>query len=62
MLAQGGKLQAGDDVYVYSKGFCGTGTYEPTRWRKDPQGGLDTGKCGAAGYSSLYGSFVGQRP
>lgn len=61
VLTQGGAPKAGDDVYVYSKGPCGTGTYEPTRWRKFPGGYLDTGKCGAVGYSSIHGSFQSSR-
>jgi len=59
-LTQGRAPKAGEDVYVYSKGPCGTGTYEPTRWRKiigEYMDSLDTGKCGAVGYSSIYGSF-----
>ena len=55
-LTQGRAWKAGDDVYVYSKGPCGTGTYEPTRWGRST-GEMDTGKCGAVGYSSIYGSF-----
>jgi len=50
VLTQGGAPKAGDDVYVYSKGPCGTGTYVPG-------GSWDTGKCGAVVYSSIYGSF-----
>jgi hypothetical protein len=62
VLSEGRRPQAGDDVYVYSKGPCGTGTYEPTRWRKRSDGSLDTGKCGAVGYSSVNGTFTGQGP
>ena len=57
VLTLGATPQATDDVYVYSKGPCGTGTYEPTRWSKDADGTLRTGKCGAVGYSSIYGAF-----
>jgi len=60
VFTQGRAPKAGEDVYVYSKGPCGTGTYEPTRWRKiigEYMDSLDTGKCGAVGYSSIYGSF-----
>lgn len=60
ILAEGRTPQNGDDVYVYSKGACGTGTYEPARWRKDSSGSLDSGKCGAVGYSSVHGAFIGQ--
>lgn len=54
VFARGGAPKAGDDVYVYSKGSCGTGTYVPG-------GPADTGKCGAVGYSSIYGSFQSSR-
>jgi len=60
VLAEGRKPQKGDDVYVYNKGPCGTGTYQPSGWRKNSEGRTDTGKCGAIGYSSLYGEFRGQ--
>lgn len=53
VLTQGGKPKAGEDVYVYSKGPCGTGTYVPG-------GPADTGKCGAVGFSSIYGAFRGR--
>lgn len=62
VFTRSGTPQQKDDVYVYSKGRCGTGTYEPTRWRKDPRGYLDTGQCGAVGYSSLLGTFAGDIP
>ena len=52
VLTEGRKPQQGDDVYVYSKGPCGTGTYQP--------GKTDTGKCGSIGYSTIHGSFQGQ--
>lgn len=52
VLTEGRKPQPGDDVYVYSKGPCGTGTYQP--------GQTNTGKCGAIGYSSIHGYFRGQ--
>jgi len=50
-LVQGAKPKVGDDIYVYSKGPCRTGTYTPGR--------KDTGKCGAVGYSGLHGEFQG---
>ncbi len=62
ILSEGRKPRKEDDVYVYSQGACGTGTYEPTRWRKRSDGSLDTGKCGAAGYSSVHERFIGQDP
>ena len=45
------KPSATDDVYVYSKGPHGTGTYSP--------GIGDTGRNGAVGYSSIHGAFKG---
>jgi hypothetical protein len=51
LLTEGRKPKSEEDVYIYSKGSCGTGTYQPGR--------QDTGKCGAVGYSSIYGSFKG---
>ncbi|HYL80236.1 MAG TPA: hypothetical protein VEU07_05455, partial [Candidatus Acidoferrum sp.] len=60
VLTLGATPQATDDVYIYSKGPCGTGRYEPSRWHKDSQRRLDTGKCGAIGYSSIYGQFQGE--
>jgi len=50
-LTKGGAPKEGEDVYVYSKGPCRTGTYTPGR--------KDTGKCGAVGYSGLHGEFQG---
>jgi type II secretory pathway pseudopilin PulG len=52
-LASGGKPKDGDDVYVFSKGPKGTGTYPP------PLTGV-TGEDGSVGYSSVYGSFQGR--
>jgi len=49
------KPQAGDDVYVYSRGSRGTGTY--------PKPFVSTtGKGGSVGYSSLHGSWTGEAP
>lgn len=58
VLLAGSQPKAGDDVYVYSRGICGTGTYTPRAWKWE-RGSADTGKYGAVGYSSLYGSFRG---
>ena len=52
VVTQGGAPQASDDMYVYSKGPCETGTYVPG-------GPAATGKCGAVGYSSIHGAFRG---
>ncbi len=51
-LASGGRPAAGDDIYIYSKGSSRTGSYVP--------GIFSNGPGGAAGYSSVYGSFMGQ--
>lgn len=62
VLTRGDRPQQGDDVYIYSKGYCGTGSYEPTRWRKDSKGYFDSGKCGPVGYSSVHTTFIGKEP
>jgi hypothetical protein len=54
ILSEGRKSRNEDDVYIYSKGSCGTGTYQP--------GKPYTGKCGAVGYSSTHEKFIGQDP
>jgi hypothetical protein len=60
ILSEGRTRRDADDVYVYSRGPCGTGTYEPTRWKEEPGWFWNTGECGAVGYSSMYGSFIGR--
>lgn len=55
VLTQGSKPREGDEVYVYSKGPKGTGTY-PTPFTSD------TGRDGSVGYSSVYGSWSGTPP
>jgi hypothetical protein len=59
VLARGGKPQAGEDVYVYSRGSDGTGTYTPEKWAWGSERTAHAGVHQAAGYSSLYGSFSG---
>ena len=53
ILTRGGTPTAGEDVYVYSKGVQGTGTY-PRPFTPD------TGEGGSIGYSSIYGGWWGQ--
>ena len=53
VLTSGAKPRDDDDVYVYSKGPKGTGTYPP------PLTG-DTGEGGSVGYSAVYGSWMGR--
>jgi type II secretory pathway pseudopilin PulG len=50
ILTRGGTPTAGDDVYVYSKGVQGTGTY-PRPFTPI------TGRGGSIGYSSIYGGW-----
>jgi type II secretory pathway pseudopilin PulG len=52
VLTSGAKPRDSDDLYVYSKGPKGTGTY-PRPFTPD------TGRDGSVGYSSLYGSWSG---
>jgi hypothetical protein len=52
VLTSGAKPRDGDDVYIYSKGPKGTGTY-PRPFT------LNTGEDGSVGYSSLYGAWSG---
>jgi type II secretory pathway pseudopilin PulG len=52
VLTSGATPRDGDDVYIYSKGPKGTGTY-PRPFTEQ------TGKDGSSGYSSLYGSWSG---
>jgi prepilin-type N-terminal cleavage/methylation domain-containing protein len=42
-----------DDLYIYSKGIGGTGSY-PNPFVND------TGSAGSVGYSSVYGSWTGR--
>jgi len=49
-LRAGAVPSATDDVYVYSRGRCGTGTYTPRLSER-------TGECAAGGFSSLDGAF-----
>jgi prepilin-type N-terminal cleavage/methylation domain-containing protein len=51
LLASSAMPGPADDVYVYSGGARGAGTYQPSA--------SDCGQNGAVGYSSLYGSFQG---
>jgi len=52
-FSEGSKPRADDDVYVYSKGPKGTGTYlRPFT--------PNTGRDGSVDYSSLYGSWHGR--
>jgi hypothetical protein len=60
VLVRGGPPQAGDDVYVYSTGPCGTGPYPFPPRAGGAAAASNTAKCGAVGYSSLYGGFSGQ--
>lgn len=53
VLTQGGKAKADDDVYVYSKGPKGTGTYPR------PFTNLASAR-GSIGYSSIYGAWRGE--
>lgn len=50
VLTSGAKPRDGDDVYIYSKGPKGTGTYRRPFT-------LNTGEDGSVGYSSLYGPW-----
>ena len=50
VLTSGAKPRDGDDVYIYSKGPKGTGTY-PRPFT------LNTREDGSVGYSSLYGPW-----
>ena len=50
VLTDGSRPKAGDDVFVYSKGPRGTGTYRP--------GTPNPGQDGAVGYSSVSGAFL----
>jgi len=59
LLTAGSKPKETDDVYVYSRGICGTGADTPREWKWEGKS-ADTGKYGAAGYSSLYGAFIGR--
>jgi type II secretory pathway pseudopilin PulG len=52
VLTSGAKPRDGDDVYIYSKGPKGTGTY-PRPFT------LNTGEDGSVGYRSLYGPWSG---
>jgi hypothetical protein len=60
VLVRGGPPQAGDDVYVCSTGPCGTGPYPFPPRAGGAAAASNTAKCGAVGYSSLYGGFSGQ--
>ena len=51
-LTGGAAPGTNDDVYVYSKGASGTGTF-PSPFV------TDTGNSGSVGYSSIYGSWSG---
>jgi prepilin-type N-terminal cleavage/methylation domain-containing protein len=51
-LSLGGSPGYADDVYIYSKGPYGTGTY-PVPFLEN------TGPGGSVGYSSVYGSWTG---
>ncbi len=51
-LTGGAAPGTNDDVYVYSKGASGTGTF-PSPFTSD------TGNSGSVGYSSIYGSWSG---
>jgi type II secretory pathway pseudopilin PulG len=53
ILTRGGTPTAGEDVYVYSKGVQGTGTY-PRPFTPE------TGEGGSIGYSSIYGEWRGR--
>jgi hypothetical protein len=55
LLTQGSKPKQGDDVYVYSKGPEGTGTYPTPEQFKSGRFERD----GSAGYSSLHGEWKG---
>ena len=58
VFTRAGKPQAGEDVYIYSKGPCGTGTYTPGAWKRE-RGAMRSGAHGAAGYSLIHGTFEG---
>jgi hypothetical protein len=49
-LGAGAVPSASDDVYVYSRGRCGTGTYTSRISER-------IGECAAGGFSSLDGAF-----
>jgi prepilin-type N-terminal cleavage/methylation domain-containing protein len=52
LLTAGGAAGGNDDIYVYSKGGSTTGTY-PSPFVSS------TGPGGSVGYSSIYGSWMG---
>jgi general secretion pathway protein G len=52
VLAAGGAAGGNDDLYIYSRGGSTTGTY-PTPFV------ASTGMGGSVGYSSIYGSWMG---
>lgn len=58
VLVGGRRPQAGDEVYVYSRGPKGTGTYSTP---SSPDAFIsDTGENGSVGYSTVYGSWTGK--
>ena len=54
-LTSGSPSAVLDDVYIYSRGASGAGTYNPP---VSPPGGSGSG--GSVGYSSVYGSWTGE--
>ncbi len=52
LLVAGGQAGGNDDIYVYSRGGSTTGTY-PSPFA------ASTGAGGSVGYSSIYGSWMG---